>query len=97
MVVVVFCYMGETNMEYESTFPEIRPVAGGDAEDISFLCREGLGYHCDRILVENRIAQLDTPYELYHHPADPFVKRFIVDHLNMKVKSIEHCIKEVHP
>ena len=63
MVVVVFCYMGETNMEYESTFPEIRPVAGGDAEDISFLCREGLGYHCDRILVENRIAQLDTARE----------------------------------
>ena len=53
----------------------------------------------DRIMVLNdlRIAQLDTPYELYHHPADPFVKRFIVDHLNMKVKSIEDCIKEVHP
>ena len=53
----------------------------------------------DRIMVLNdlRIAQLDTPYELYHHPADPFVKRFIADHLNMKVKSIEDCIKEVHP
>ena len=49
----------------------------------------------DRIMVLNdmRIAQLDTPYNLYHNPADPFVKRFIVDHLDMKVKSIEDSIK----
>ena len=48
----------------------------------------------DRIMVLNdlRIAQLDTPYNLYHYPADPFVKRFIVDHLDMKVKSIEDSI-----
>ena len=48
----------------------------------------------DRIMVLNdlRIAQLDTPYNLYHHPADAFVKRFIVDHLDMKVKSIEDSI-----
>ena len=45
----------------------------------------------DRIMVLNdlRIVQLDTPYNLYHNPADPFVKRFIVDHLDLKVKSIE--------
>ncbi len=50
----------------------------------------------DRIMVLNdlRIAQLDTPYNLYHHPADAFVKRFIVDHLDMKVKSIEESIGE---
>lgn len=49
----------------------------------------------DRIMVLNdmRIAQLDTPYNLYHNPADPFVKRFIVDHLDMKVRSIEDSIK----
>ena len=48
----------------------------------------------DRIMVLNdlRIAQLDTPYNLYHHPADPFVKRFVVDHLDRKVKSIEDSI-----
>ena len=48
----------------------------------------------DRIMVLNdlRIAQLDTPYNLYHHPADPFVKRFIVDHLDLKVKSISDSI-----
>lgn len=51
----------------------------------------------DRIMVLNdlRIAQLDTPYNLYHHPADPFVKRFIVDHLDLKVKSIEESIAPV--
>ena len=50
----------------------------------------------DRIMVLNdlRIAQLDTPYNLYHHPADAFVKRFVVDHLDLKVKSIEESIKE---
>ena len=49
----------------------------------------------DRIMVLNdlRIAQLDTPYNLYHNPADPFVKRFIVDHLDLKVRSIENSIK----
>ena len=51
----------------------------------------------DRIMVLNdlRIAQLDTPYNLYHNPADPFVKRFVVDHLDLKVRSIEDSIKEV--
>jgi len=49
----------------------------------------------DRIMVINdmRIAQLDTPYQIYHHPADAFVKRFVVDHLDMKVKSIEDSIQ----
>ena len=50
----------------------------------------------DRIMVLNdlRIAQLDTPYNLYHNPSDPFVKRFIVDHLDMKVRSIDDSISE---
>ena len=51
----------------------------------------------DRIMVLNdlQIAQLDTPYNLYHNPANSFVKRFVVDHLDLKVKSIEDSIKEV--
>ena len=50
----------------------------------------------DRIMVINdmHIAQLDTPYNLYHSPADPFVKRFVVDHLDLKVRSIEQSIQE---
>lgn len=50
----------------------------------------------DRIMVLNdsKIMQYDTPYNLYHHPANDFVKHFIVDHLNQKVKSIEDCINE---
>lgn len=49
----------------------------------------------DRVMVINdsRIAQLDTPYNIYHHPANDFVKRFIVDHLDLKVKSIEDSIR----
>ena len=49
----------------------------------------------DRIMVLNdmRVAQMDTPYNLYHSPADAFVKRFVVDHLDLKVKSIEDSIR----
>ena len=49
----------------------------------------------DRIMVINdmRIAQLDTPYNIYHNPANAFVKSFVVDHLDMKVKSIEDSIR----
>ena len=49
----------------------------------------------DRVMVINNlhIAQLDTPYNIYHNPADAFVKRFVVDHLDLKVKSIEDSIK----
>ena len=49
----------------------------------------------DRIMVLNdmRIAQLDTPKQIYHHPADDFVRRFVVDHLDLKVKSIEDSIR----
>ena len=49
----------------------------------------------DRIMVLNdmRIAQMDTPYNLYHNPADAFVKRFVADHLALKVQSIEDSIR----
>ena len=49
----------------------------------------------DRIMVLNdmRIAQLDTPYNIYHSPADAFVRRFVVDHLDLKIRSIKDSIK----
>ena len=50
----------------------------------------------DRIMVLNdsKIMQYDTPYNLYHNPSNEFVKNFIVNHLDMKVKSIEDNINE---
>lgn len=50
----------------------------------------------DRIMVINdsKIMQLDTPYNLYHHPNNDFVRHFIAEHLNLKIKSIEDCINE---
>jgi len=49
----------------------------------------------DRIIVMNdcQVAQFDTPKNIYDHPANDFVKRFIVNHLNEKVQSIEASIK----
>lgn len=44
----------------------------------------------DRIIVmnDNRIAQFDTPNNIYKHPANEFVKRFVVNHLDEKAKAI---------
>lgn len=48
----------------------------------------------DRIMIidDNRIAQFDTPFNLYHSPSSEFVKGFVVKQLDEKVKSIEDSI-----
>lgn len=50
----------------------------------------------DRIMVLNdsKIMQFDTPFNLYHHPSNEFVKKFIVNHLDLKVSSIEQSISK---
>ena len=44
----------------------------------------------DRIIVmnDNHIAQFDTPNNIYKNPANAFVKKFVVDHLDEKVTAI---------
>ena len=44
----------------------------------------------DRIIVmnDNHIAQFDTPNNIYKKPANDFVKKFVVDHLDEKAKAI---------
>ena len=48
----------------------------------------------DRIMVidDNKIVQLDTPSNLYHNPKAPFIKSFIIEQLDEKIKSIEDSI-----
>lgn len=48
----------------------------------------------DRIMVidDNKIAQFDTPYNIYHHPASEFIENFVVKQLDEKVKSIEESV-----
>lgn len=48
----------------------------------------------DRIMIidDNRIAQFDTPYNIYHNPSSDFVNGFVVKQLDEKVKSIEDSI-----
>ncbi len=48
----------------------------------------------DRIMVmkDGKTEQIDTPYELYHHPKTDFVKKFVVNHLDEKMKSIQESI-----
>lgn len=48
----------------------------------------------DRIMVMNdsRIAQYDTPKNIYDHPADKYVEHFVIKHLDDKIKSIEKSI-----
>ena len=47
----------------------------------------------DRVMVmsEGKIEQIDTPNTIYNKPANSYVKKFVVDHLNEKVQSIEKC------
>ena len=47
----------------------------------------------DRVMVmdEGNIIQIDTPNRIYNYPANDYVKRFVVNHLNEKVSSIEKC------
>lgn len=48
----------------------------------------------DRIMLidDNKIIQLDTPSNIYHKPVNEFVKSFIVNQLDEKIKSIEDSI-----
>lgn len=47
----------------------------------------------DRVMVMNEgtIEQLDSPNEIFNNPKNSYVKKFVVDHLNEKVASIEKC------
>lgn len=47
-------------------------------------------YLSDRIMVmsEGNIEQLDTPENIYHHPANEYIKSFVVSHLDNKLKSL---------
>ena len=44
----------------------------------------------DRIIVmnESHIVQYDTPNNIYKHPANDFVQKFVVNHLDEKAKAI---------
>lgn len=49
----------------------------------------------DRIMVihDNKIVQLDTPERIYHHPKNDYVRTFVVDQLDKKVKLIRDSTK----
>ena len=51
----------------------------------------------DRVMVLNngKIQQIDTPQEIFNHPKNEYVKKFVTDHLIEKVKSIEKCTGEL--
>ena len=45
----------------------------------------------DRVMVmsEGKIEQLDSPQAIYNNPANPYIKRFVVDHLDAKLESLK--------
>lgn len=51
----------------------------------------------DRIMLidDNKIVQFDTPSNIYHNPSSNFVKSFIIDQLDEKIKSIEDSINGI--
>ena len=50
-------------------------------------------YLADRIMVmsEGAIEQLDTPNQIFKHPANAYVKDFVVAHLEQKYQSLLKC------
>lgn len=50
-------------------------------------------YLADRIMVmsEGAIEQLDTPEQIFKHPANTYVKDFVVAHLEQKYQSLLKC------
>lgn len=50
-------------------------------------------YLSDRIMVmsEGNIEQLDTPKNIYDHPANEYIKEFVVAHLDQKYESLLKC------
>ena len=56
-------------------------------------------YLSDRIMVmsEGNIEQLDTPKNIYDHPANQYIKDFVVAHLYQKFESLLKCTgREYH-
>ncbi|MGX8832880.1 ABC transporter ATP-binding protein [Amedibacillus sp. YH-ame6] len=50
-------------------------------------------YLSDRIMVmsEGNIEQLDTPKNIYDHPANQYIKDFVIAHLDQKFESLLKC------
>ncbi|MCI8541377.1 MAG: ABC transporter ATP-binding protein [Erysipelotrichaceae bacterium] len=50
-------------------------------------------YLSDRIMVmsEGNIEQLDTPKQIYDHPANDYIKDFVIAHLDQKLQSLLKC------
>lgn len=52
----------------------------------------------DRIMVMNdgNICQIDTPHNLLQHPADDFVKSFVIDNLKLKLDSMFEYMGDIY-
>lgn len=50
-------------------------------------------YLSDRIMVmsEGNIEQIDTPQNIYHHPANQYIRDFVNTHLDGKLESLCKC------
>lgn len=50
-------------------------------------------YLADRIMVmsEGNIEQIDTPKNIYDHPANQYIKDFVIAHLDSKLESLCKC------
>ncbi|MEF9962539.1 MAG: ABC transporter ATP-binding protein [Erysipelotrichaceae bacterium] len=50
-------------------------------------------YLSDRIMImsEGNIEQLDTPRNIYDHPANQYVSDFVINHLDQKLESLLKC------
>ena len=49
----------------------------------------------DRIMImrEANVVQLDTPDNIVDHPADDYVKNFVLRNLQIKIDSLLKCVR----
>ena len=49
----------------------------------------------DRIMImrEANVVQLDTPENIVDHPADDYVRTFVLKNLQIKIDSLMKCVR----
>lgn len=54
-------------------------------------------YLSDRIMImsEGNIEQLDTPRNIYDHPANQYIEDFVISHLDQKLESLLKCTGKI--
>lgn len=85
----------DTRLSLRSELKEIQKLYGNTMIYITHDQEEAFAMS-DRIMIMNEgiIHQIDTPENIINNPADNFVKKFVLDNLQLKMNSLVQYVKE---